>query len=122
MVDSIINHRNMPAVYTVWASLLTSTLVYFALAYWLQYTTPYITTKSTAMLYALIAVGLMSALLAIVFKRILQQEYIAWAMADVIALVGLMAFLSYGWNWWFSIFFITSLVVLLALGPYWHFE
>lgn len=119
---TIINYRNMTNVYLVWFGILLSAVIYGIAAYALQYTTPFMPDKSTALLTWAIIVSIICALTAVLFKYAFKQEMIAWTFVEVIGIFGFILFLVYGWNMWFYSFIAGQFVLLLILGPYLHFD
>lgn len=120
--DSIIDHRNINSLYAGWIGSLAVAVASAILAYTLQHTTPFLHEKSLLVVYMLIGLSGVAAGLAVLFKFVFKREIISWIFAGLISLAGLAVFLFYGWNWGFSIFHITSLVLLMALGPYLYFD
>ncbi len=119
--DSLIDHRNMGTLYTGWIISLVLTVSMGALAYGLQYTTPFAGDRSFMPIYVLLGVAAVLMILALMFKYIFKREIIAWIFCIGIAAIGLALLLFFGWNWLFSIFIIGALVLLMAMGPYLHF-
>lgn len=122
MADTIINYRNMTVVYFTWLAFLASDIVYPALAYILQFTTPFITDRPLILVRHLAEISIICVILSILFKYVFKQEILAWLFSNVIGLFGLVIMLEFGWNYWFVAFFGVSFLLLLCLGPYLHFD
>lgn len=120
--NTIINTRNMTTVYSSWIGLLVLTMAIIALTYVLQFTTPFIDEKSSATWITFVAIGGVVAILVMLFKLVFKREILAWWLCQLITISGLVCFLVYGWNWLFAIFFVVSIALQVALGPFLHFE
>jgi hypothetical protein len=120
--ETIINHRNMTAMYFTWLIALLSIIGYTWLAYVLQFSIPFMEERSLTPLVVMIVITGIFAMLALTFKFVFKQERISWLLADVIGIVGLAAFITYGWNVWFLAFYALSFGLLLGVGPYLHFD
>ncbi len=120
--DSIIDHRNIGRLYTTWVLLMITVIALGVLAYTLQFTTPFLFKKSFILLYITSGVSLVLVVLGVLFKYIFKREVVAWVLTTLIACAGLLLFLVYGWHWGFTSFFITSLVLLIIIGPYLYFD